>query len=149
LIPAAVGGSAIARWADGADLNAMMVEVIHDAQARYHITAVLLDQGAEDFARHTSESSYRNDLESLIRRVRAERVTAPFYVVRCSVGLLDWSEDNPIARAQAAIVDNRTVFAGPDTDHDITRLDRYDGLHFSASGQEKFTDAWIRLLQKQ
>jgi hypothetical protein len=41
----------------------------------------------------------------------------------------------------------RAILDGPNTDHDVTPLDRYDGQHFAASGQEKYTDAWIRLFR--
>ena len=41
LIPAAVGGSPIHRWADGGDLNKMTVAVIQTAKKRYTITGVL------------------------------------------------------------------------------------------------------------
>ena len=59
LIPAAVGGSEIYRWAAGGDLNKMMVAVIQAAKMRYTITGVLLNQGAADFTLHTSEDQYR------------------------------------------------------------------------------------------
>ena len=52
-----------------------------------------------------------------------------------------------IARAQAALVDGKTIFDGPNTDHDVPRSDRFDGYHFAASGQEKWTDTWVQLLQ--
>ena len=53
-------------------------------------------------------------------------------------------------RAQATLADSRNaVFDGPNTDRDVTPLDRYDGYHFGASGQEKFTGAWMRLLQER
>jgi hypothetical protein len=148
LIPAAVGGSPIHRWADGGDLNAMMVALIQSIKLRYTITAVLLDQGAADFAQHTPEGQYRSDLKSLIDTVRAQGVGAPFFITRCSVGGETWSEDNPIARAQASLADSQhAVFDGPNTDHDVTPLDRYDGYHFGATGQEKYTDAWINLFR--
>jgi Carbohydrate esterase, sialic acid-specific acetylesterase len=148
LIPAAVGGSAIHRWADRGDLNKMMVAVIQAAKMRYTITGVLLDQGATDFTLRTPEDQYRSDLKSLIDTTRAHGVSAPFFITRCSMGGNDWSEDNPIARAQASLADSqRAIFDGPNTDHDVTPLDRYDGAHFAASGQEKYTDAWIRLFR--
>jgi hypothetical protein len=148
LIPAAVGGSAIHRWADGGDLNKMMVAVIQAAKMRYTITGVLLDQGATDFTLRTPEDQYRSDLKSLIDTARAHGVSAPFFITRCSVGGNGWSEDNPIAKAQASVADSqRAIFDGPNTDHDVTPLDRYDGYHFAASGQEKYTDAWIRLFR--
>jgi hypothetical protein len=148
LIPAAVGGSAIHRWADGGDLNKMMVAVIQAAKVRYTITGVLLNQGAADFNLHTPEDQYRSDLKSLINTVRAQGVSAPFFITRSSLGDNGWSEDNPIAKAQASLADSEhAIFDGPNTDHDVTALDRYDGLHFAASGQEKYTDAWIRLFR--
>ena len=148
LIPVAVGGSSVHRWAAGGDLNSTMIAVIQAAKARYTITGVLWDQGATDFALRTPEGKYRSDLKSLIDTIRAQGVRAPFFITRCSVGGEDWSENNPIARAQASLADSRhAIFDGPNTDHDVTAFDRYDGYHFSASGQEKYTDAWIPLLR--
>jgi hypothetical protein len=147
VIPAASGGSAIRRWATGGDLSAMLVTVIRTATSRYTITAVLWDQGATDFTLQTPEERYRSDLKALIDQIRAEGVTAPFFITRCSVGGEKWTEDNAIARAQAALADGKTIFDGPNTDHDVPRSDRYDGYHFAASGQEKWTDTWVRLLR--
>jgi hypothetical protein len=146
LIPAAVGGSPVNRWTTGNDLNTMLTEVIRGVKGRYTITGVLWDQGATDSALRTPEDRYRSDLKSLIDQVRAEGVTAPFFITRCSVGGTDWKEDNPVARAQAALADGQTIFDGPNTDHDVTPSDRYDGYHFAASGQEKWTDTWVKLL---
>ena len=148
LIPAAVGGSSIQQWAAGGDLNQMLVAVIRAAKSHFTMTGVLWHQGATDFALRTPEEIYRWGLKSLIDTVRAEGVTAPFYISRSSLQLsADWLENNPISRAQAALVDDETIFAGPNTDHDIYEIDRFDGLHFSASGQEKFTDTWLQLLR--
>ena len=150
LIPAAVGASSVRRWAAGGDLNAMLMAVISAVKARYTINAVLLDQGTTDFVDRTPEGEYRSDLKSMIDSVRARGVHAPFFITRSSAGPPDWTEDNPVARAQATLADSRNaVFDGPNTDRDVTPLDRYDGYHFGASGQEKFTDAWMRLLQEQ
>jgi hypothetical protein len=149
LIPAAVGGSSVRRWAEGGDLNAMLVAVIRAVKSHYTINAVLLDQGATDFALGTPEEQYRSDLKSMIDTVRAQGVHVPFFITRCSVGGPNWTEDNPVARAQASLTDSRNaVFDGPNTDRDVTRLDRYDGYHFGASGQEKFASAWMRLLRE-
>ena len=150
LIPASVGSSPIHRWAAGGDLNRMLTSVIRDAKSRYTITAILWHQGATDYSLRTPEDTYRSDLGSLIAAIRAEGVAAPFYISKSSYQqTADWSEDNPISRAQSALVDGNSILAGPDTDHDITAIDRFDGLHLSASGQEKFTDAWVGLLRAQ
>src|SRR5271157_5517385 len=86
LIPAAVGGSSVNRWADGGDLNAMMKEVIRAAVQRYTITGVLWNQGAADFDLGTPEDQYRADLRSLIATIRAAGVRAPFFITRSSKG---------------------------------------------------------------
>jgi Carbohydrate esterase, sialic acid-specific acetylesterase len=148
LVPAAVGGSSVRRWAAGGDLNAMLMAVITAVKARYTINAVLLDQGTTDFVERMPEGEYRSDLKSMIDSVRTQGVHAPFFITRSTAGPLDWTQDNPVARAQATLADSRNaVFDGPNTDRDVTPLDRYDGYHYGASGQEKFTDAWMRLLQ--
>jgi hypothetical protein len=150
LVPAAVGASSVRRWAAGGDLNAMLMAVISAVKARYTINAVLLDQGTTDFVERMPEGEYRSDLKSMIDSVRAQGVHAPFFITRSTAGPPDWTEDNPVARAQATLADSRNaVFDGPNTDRDVTPLDRYDGYHFGASGQEKFTDAWMRLLQER
>ena len=149
LIPAAVGASSVRQWAAGGDLNRMVLTVIRGAKTRYTITAILWHQGSTDLG-NMSEEDYRGRLKSLIDTIRAEGVTAPFYISRSSRQLTpNWSEDNPIARAQASLADGKSIFAGPNTDHDVGEMDRFDGLHLSASGQEKFTDAWLRLLRMQ
>jgi hypothetical protein len=150
LIPAAVGASSVRRWAAGGDLNAMLMAVIDTVKARYTINAVLLDQGTTDFVERMPEGEYRSDLKSMIDSVRAQGVQAPFFITRSTAGPPDWTEDNPVARAQATLTDSRNaVFDGPNTDRDVTPLDRYDGYHFGASGQEKSTGAWMRLLQER
>ena len=148
LISVAVGGSSVHRWAAGGDLNTTMVAVIQAAKARYTITGVLWDQGATDFTLRTPEGQYRSDLKSLIDTIRAQGVRAPFFITRCSFGGEDWSENNPVSRAQASLANSKhAIFDGPNTDHDVTPFDRYDGSHFSASGQQKYTVAWIPLLR--
>jgi len=150
LVPVAVGSTSIRQWAPGGSLNRTLLAVIRDAKPHFAFTGVFWNQGASDFSLHTPGDLYRSELKSLIAMIRAEGVQAPFYITRSSLQLdAGWSEDNPITRAQASLVDGKSIFAGPNTDHDIGEIDRFDGLHFAASGQEKFTDAWLRLLGAQ
>jgi hypothetical protein len=84
LIPVAVGGSSVHRWAAGGDLNAMMVPIIRVAKTRYRITAVFWDQGAVDYALGTPEDQYRSDLRSLIDTIRAQGTRAVLhYTMQC------------------------------------------------------------------
>lgn len=149
LIPAGVVSTPIHRWAAGGDLNRMLIDVIDGAKAHYTTTHVLWHQGETDYRLKTPEASYRADLGSLIETVRAAGVAAPFYVSKVSFEerYADWTPVNPVTTAQRALVDGKTILAGPDTDAIVTALDRYDGVHFAASGQEKFAAAWVSLLQ--
>jgi hypothetical protein len=149
LIPVAVGGTPVRRWAAGGDLHATMVAAIQEALAHYTITGVLWVQGETDLALGTPQSQYRSNLKSVIDTIRALGVRAPVFITRCSIGGENWSENNPVARGQASLADGEhAIFDGPNTDHDVTVFDRYDGSHFSASGQEKYTDALMSLLRE-
>lgn len=148
LIPAAIGGSVVRRWAEGGDLHAMLDDTVRTSKLLYTVTAVLWDQGNTDFNQHTTEAAYRRDLGGLIAGLRRAGITAPVFISRCSLGHPDWTEDNPVARAQASLLDDRqAIFAGPNTDRDITKRDRYDDSHFGASGQEIFAEGWVRALR--
>jgi lysophospholipase L1-like esterase len=52
-----------------------------------------------------------------------------------------------VRAAQTKLPDEKTIFAGSDTDNDITPANRYDGLHFSATGQEIFATRWLEILK--
>jgi len=149
LIPAGVAGTPIHRWAAGADLNRMLIDVIDDARPHYTITHVLWHQGESDFQSNTTEASYKADLSSLIGTIRSLGIAAPFYVSKASYAeqYKHWMPINPVTSAQRELVDGQTILAGVDTDSLVLASDRFDGTHFSASGQEKFADAWVALLR--
>jgi hypothetical protein len=66
-------------------------------------------------------------------------VSAPFFIMRSSNGGNGRSEDNPMAKAQASLADSqRAIFDGPNTDHDVTPLDRYDGQRLETSSENGF-----------
>lgn len=159
LVPAGIGATPISRWAAGGDLNGMLVDVVDGVAPVYTITHVLWHQGENDFGAGTTEAAYSAAFRSIVATLRAAKVAAPVYVSRASYGPVDrldpnyanagqWRRDNPVALAQAKLPDGKTIFAGPDTDADISPLDRYDGVHFSASGQEIFASRWLDILRR-
>lgn len=147
IIPAAMGASAIRQWAAGGDLNGLLMSVIENAKPTYTITHVLWHQGESDFLDDTPEDSYIKDFHSLVDSIRREGVSAPIYVsVASFMGYVKpWNADNSVRMAQQALPDGKSILAGPDSDT-IPLSDRYDGIHFSASGQEKFTNLWLKIL---
>ena len=159
LVPAGIGATLISRWAAGGDLNRMLVEVVDEVEPVYKITHVLWHQGENDFGNGTTEAAYFAAFQSIVATLRAAKVFAPVYVSRASYGPVDrldpnyanagqWRKDNPVAAAQAKLPDGKSIFAGPDTDADISPLDRYDGVHFSAFGQEIFANRWLEILKR-
>jgi hypothetical protein len=149
-IPAGVGSTPMLRWARGGDLNRMLVGVIRDAGAHYTISGVLWHQGETDYRLRTGKDAYESQLRSLISSIRDAGVSTPIYISAASFEeqYLGWTPANPIVEAQRSVVDGSGVIAGPNTDV-IGAADRYDGTHFSASGQEKFADQWFEILSQR
>ena len=112
---------------------------------------MLWHQGESDIQLNTTEASYKADLSSLIGTIRSLGVTALFYVSKASYAGQEhykhWTPINPVTSAQRELVDGQTILAGVDTDSLVLLSDRFDGTHFSASGQEKFAAAWVALLR--
>jgi lysophospholipase L1-like esterase len=158
LIPAGIGATLISRWAVGGDLNGMLVDVINEAEPVYKVTHVLWHQGENDFANGTPEAAYFAAFQSIVATLKAAKVFAPVYVSKATYGAIDrldpsfatahqWRKENPVAAAQTKLPDGKSIFAGPDTDSDVLPLDRYDGVHFSGSGQEIFANRWLEILK--
>ena len=141
LVSSAIGRSTVERWSSG-DLSVMLDDVLKELQ--YGITYVLWHQGEQDFVVNTPSDDYVQAFQTI-----ASRFTAPVFVSVASwCGLSpDWTPDNPTANAQRALPDGVKIFAGVDTDTLMDHEDRYEDCHFSGSGQEKFADAWVSILQ--
>jgi hypothetical protein len=149
IVSAGIGGSSVADWAAGGRLNQLLQHTLDGLQGAYRVTHVLWHQGHADFLQGTSEPDYSARFASVLATIRAQNVSAPVYVCKNSgsAGTPAWVPNNPVRNAQESLLDRKLVFAGPDTDVDVTPADRYDGQHFSASGQEKFVNGWLRILR--
>jgi hypothetical protein len=157
LAPVAITGSEVARWAAGGDLNGAMVETANELQqSGYRVTHVLWVQGEKDYVKGTSEKDYHDRFMSLVSSLKSHGVAAPVYVAvatKClgasNRGTLSHSADNPIARAQLALVDPAAnLKSGVNSDDLLADLDRFDDCHFGASGEQKVAKAWADLLSR-
>jgi hypothetical protein len=155
LAPAAISGSEVSRWAQGGDLNGVMIETVSQLQRRgYRVTHVLWVQGEIDYVKGTNEKDYHDRFVSLVSSLRSHGVPAPVYVAvatKClgasNKGTRFHSADNPIARAQLALRDpGADLIGGVNSDALLDELDRYDDCHFGSSGQQKVARAWADLL---
>jgi hypothetical protein len=151
LVPAGIGGTSVSEWASGGRLNPMLANVLEQARKTYTITHVLWHQGESDFTGGTSAMDYASRFLSVYATLRTHDVAAPMYVCLASWAGLEappWSKNNPIRAGQKSLIDGKNIFAGPDTDILIGERDRFDGLHFSGSGQEKFAAKWLEILKR-
>ena len=86
---------------------------------------------------------------SLVDSLRHKDVSAPIYpsvTTKCGI-VPTWTPENPIALAQRSLHDKEgQIFQGVNTDYILDSTDRYDDCHFSGTGQDKFTNAWVKVL---
>lgn len=152
LIPAGVGGSSISQWKKGGDLNGMLMSVLNDAKLHYQITQILWHQGETDFNFGTSEQDYKDMFYSLVDTVRGRGIEAPIYpsvATKCGINP-KWSLNNQVAVAQKSLKNKeKMIFDGVNTDSMLGFLDRQEDCHFSATGQEKFANAWFDILKNK
>ncbi|ARO30728.1 SGNH family esterase protein [Rhizobium sp. NXC14] len=156
LAPLAYGGSEVARWATGGDLNPMLVDTmkqLHDSG--YRITSVLWVQGEADLVHGTTGEAYQKHFMSIVDTLRQHGVEAPVYISIASKclepsngGFKEHISDNPIVRAQLALSrSGHGIREGVNSDALLDGDDRYDDCHFGGTAGEKVSQAWLNLLR--
>ena len=139
LIPSAIGGSVIARWADEGDLNQMLISTLRGINELYRVTDVIWHQGEGDVAMYTRTSTYVDKFQSLMHTLATAGIDAPFFMSIASkcfdIGApsKDWVPD-----AQQTLIENHeNIVLGVNTDEIVPLEDRHDGCHFGARAQER------------
>lgn len=149
IVTSAVGASEIARWRKGGALNGLMLHALTGLLAGYRVTQVLWVQGEADYAIGTSPQVYTDDFHSLLDTLSDAGVTAPVFLAIATRCVSSWKADNPIAAAQRALVDDRRVFLGADSDALVGTADRRpDGCHFGGRGQVKAAEAFGAAIER-
>lgn len=155
IAPLAIDGSAVARWAQGGDLNELLIETLAFLDgAGYRPTEVLWHQGERDYVDGTIEDAYRDRFLSMVDTLREHNVDAPVYVSIASKclepsngGFKTHHADNPVVRAQRALPEGgRGILQGVDTDALLDPLDRHDDCHIGGTGAAKVAAAWANRL---
>lgn len=138
----AIGSTSIAEWTTGR-LAPLIPGVLADLRrSGFSPTRIAWVQGESDFLAGTSSPEYSRQFAALLRTLRTSS-DAAVYVTVSTRGepYPGWTRDNPVAVAQRSLPG---VHLAADTDELVTPDDRYDGVHFAASGQEKFADHLLR-----
>jgi hypothetical protein len=147
IVSSGIGGSPISRWQRNGDLNGMLMATLRDLSNRYKVTDVVWHQGESDVANATTTDGYATGFKSLVASLVENGVEAPIYTsvsTRCGTS---WSADNPIARAQRGLAQDKQVHLAADTDALLAPEDRYDTCHLSESGQRKVAAAYARAIK--
>ena len=151
LVPAAIAGSLMSRWREGGDLNGMLMVVLGEIKRTHRVTHILWHQGEGDFSAGTSTAAYSQMFSSMVASLRRLGVQAPVYAsiaTRCGRHPPPWKAVNSVSVAQFALSDpGKGVLAGINSD-EFSHADRQsDSCHFSARGQERFAEAWMKALR--
>lgn len=155
IAPLAFSGSEVARWAQGGDINGLLVETAGTLEhAGYRVTDVLWVQGEADYVKGTSTDAYRERFLSMVNTLRGQNIEAPLYVSIASKclepsngGFKTNAPDNPIVRAQMVLSKSGNgIKQGVNTDALLNEVDRYDDCHIGGTGAEKVSRAWADLL---
>lgn len=144
LVPIAVADASIGDWAPGGPCNHRIgVAVARLAALGYSDldTIILQCQGEKDNNLGTSAGDYETRCLAAIETFRDLGVDAPYFVSQTSRNGSGLTSAD-VRAGQAAVVDDITVFAGPDTDS-LDGTYRYDGVHFNATGSNAVADLWL------
>ena len=133
----------------GGALNASMIPLLQDLNARYRVTHVLWHQGESDFALKTDPARYKDQLLSFVATLRANGVDAPVSSRRRPdadrVGRRETQSKRPNRNSPRA----GRFKPGVDTDTLLEPQDRYDDCHFADSGEVKTAAAWAAILAQR
>lgn len=107
------------------------------------LRAILWHQGETDNYLNTSFDAYSSDLNSLINKTKEQTgKNISWVVARVSKDRNRFYQ--PVIDAQNFVINNNPfVFAGPNTDE---ILDRIDGVHFSTTGFTRVAEKWAEML---
>ncbi|MDT2022535.1 sialate O-acetylesterase [Methylocella sp. CPCC 101449] len=144
IVPLAIGGTKVERWAPGGNLFAMLMQQLDKLTPTFQPTHIVWVQGEDDRSQGTDTAAYRQRFLALVDGLRGKGLRAPIFVTRATFCEPDspWVRENPVGIALDQMPDPaKGIYAGVDTDRLISAEDRMDGCHFGGRGVATFTDA--------
>lgn len=146
-VPIGVGGSTISQWSPGGVLYKRLINNIrHAKKSGLKFTHLLWHQGETDNnPLQTSKEKYQYHFKRMLESIRKEGVDAPIYISIASISNHSYNINNDISKAQRELINNRDRLPGPNTDT-LGLNYRYDGIHFSSQGLDKYANLWLNAL---
>lgn len=141
VVPLAVGGSTVAQWAPGGILDNRLSIALARLKGRGIVNptmALLWGQGESEVG--TSQNDYETAFNSMISSVVSAGFTGRVFVAQQT--WFGGVTKSAIRAAQAAVVDNVTIFAGPDADALGSSYRQVDNTHFNDAGQTAYASGW-------
>jgi hypothetical protein len=137
------GSTDIYKWASGSagkELDTMLEYIKKDS---IKVTHVIWHQGESDNIENTTKDEYKASLRRILLKIREHGIHADFYVCIASYqpSMIDKNNgiDTIIQNAQYEFVyENKGTRIGANTDLLNLASDRYDGVHFSKRGLDKY-----------
>ncbi|HZI25622.1 MAG TPA: sialate O-acetylesterase [Chryseolinea sp.] len=154
LVPIGIGSSSIQCWDDG-DCNKKLKETLNQIRKdQIKITHIIWHQGETDNFENTPKAVYKHRLNSVLSQIRQYGIDSDFFVCIASynppqVGTVSNALDTAIQNAQIEFAKEvKGVKLGANTDSISLATDRFDGVHFSRSGLDKFAiKMYYKLIQ--
>lgn len=144
LIPAAVGGTTVAMWAD--TLHQFITDAYRRAAALgIPITGILWQLGETDNVAGTSQASYQASFNTLRAKIVAAGCTAPWVLAK-STYVPGGATSAAVRAAITALVDGVNTLAGPDFDT-LGSSNRYDDQHWNSTGNAAAAALWTSAVQ--
>ncbi len=137
-----VGGSDISSWDIDRENHIKLLDTIDSIHNNgFKITHLLWHQGESDALFKRDKSRYKMLFHSMLKSIRDSGIQAPIFVSVATYNLTGINKE--VQQAQKELVDiNKNIYSGPNTD--ILGYEyRYDGVHFSDEGLDKFADLWV------
>jgi hypothetical protein len=141
-----IGGSPVAAWTEGSELNLRLIDNLNAISERYTVTDMLWHQGESDLKWGVSTSQYVASFSDMVSTVRAANVTAQIFV---SIASLCNGGDYPnnITNAQLEIINQISgVELGVNTDELLPSTMRHDNCHFNEQGQRLAANEAAKLI---
>lgn len=149
IVSSGIGGSPISRWQRDGDLNEMLLATLKTLPPGYKVTEIVWHQGESDFARLTSANDYAKSFNALVGTLAENGIDAPIYASVSTKCGDSWKADNPTTTGQRAVIDNKRIFLGADTDTLLADADRQaDKCHFAESGQSKTAESYAEAIKR-
>lgn len=154
IIPIAIGSTTVECWSEGI-CNQKLIETLkYIKKDNIKITHIYFHQGESDNLEKTSKNEYKKRLKKIEKQLRSNGLDAVFYVCIASYHPNITNNCNglnyEIQKAQIEFAsENMGTKNGPNTDSLNLVSDRYDGVHFSKRGLDKFAKLLFKNFKEQ